>query len=305
MSRKILYKAVLYALVAVLPYGGAAAQSSGQSSKQTSAGQTSGTQEPQLPSDPNQFIRQVVQHELAAGEADHSHWMYHLHREDDKGAQDRQVIETKDGSIARVLLINGQPLTPEQRNSDEERMKRLVSSPEERARREKRNKEEEEKARQLLKAIPDAFIFKYEGNEGTLTRLSFSPNPNYNPPTRELTVYHAMVGKFWADRVALRLAKIDGRLTEDVNFGWGILGHLDKGGTFTVIQNNVGENHWDTVLLDVQMQGRAVIFKTIAVKEKQVLTNFHRVPDDLSMDKAFEMLHKTEASVSASTEARK
>ncbi len=249
-------------------------------------------------------MRKVVEHELAAGAADHSHWMYHLHREDDKGAQDRQVIETKDGSIARVLLINGQPLTPEQRNSDEERMKRLVSSPEERARREKRNKDEEDKARQLLKAIPDAFIFKYEGNEGTLTRLSFTPNPNYNPPTRELTVYHAMVGKFWADRVALRLAKIDGRLTEDVNFGWGILGHLDKGGTFTVVQNNVGENHWDTVLLDVHMQGRAVIFKTIAVKEKQVLTNFHRVPDDLSMDKAFEMLHRTEASV-ASTEARK
>jgi hypothetical protein len=292
MSPKILLRAVLLWLTVVLLCMAGPAQSAGP-------------QEPQIPADPNQFMHQLVDHEIAAGEADHSHWRYKLHKEDEKGAQDREVIETKDGSIARTLLINGQPLTPEQRLNDEERMKKLVSDPEERARREKRNKQDEDKARQLLKAIPDAFFFKYEGTEGSLTRLSFTPNPKYDPPTRELTVYHSMTGKIWADRNSMRLAKIEGHLIEDVNFGWGLLGHLDKGGTFVVVQQNVGGSHWDAVQLDLNMQGRAVIFKSITVKQKQRLTDFHRMPDDISMDKAFELLHTSESASSTTTQAQK
>ena len=252
-----------------------------------------------LPNDPNQFIRQVVESELKAEADDHSHWMYRIHKEDEKGAQDRQVIETKDGSLAKTLLINGQPLTPEQRVNDEDRMKKLVSDPEERAKRERRAKQDEDKARQLLKAIPNAFIFKYDGQDGELTRLTFAPNPDYSPPTRELTVYHAMKGKVWVDGNAGRLAMIEGQLTEDVNFGWGLLGHLDKGGTFKVVQKNVGENHWDTVLLDLNMQGRAVIFKTLTVKQKQILSDFKRMPDDLSISQAYDMLQQKDRAVAA------
>ena len=265
----------------------------------------SGPKEPALPDNAKQFVSEMVKHELQAEEKDHSHWMYRLHREDDKGAQDRQVIETKDGQLAKTLLINGQPLTADQREKDQERMQKLVSDPEERARRERRIKQDEEKAMQLLKAIPDAFIFKYEGTEGELVRLSFAPNSNYSPPTRELMVYHAMKGKLWVDRAAMRLAKIEGQLIEDVKFGWGLLGHLDKGGTFTVVQKHVGDSHWETVSLDLNMQGRALMFKTINVRQKQVLTDFHRVPDDLTIAKAFDILQKGETSVSANSHSGK
>ena len=265
----------------------------------------SGPKEPALPDNAKQFVSEMVKHELEAEEKDHSHWMYRLHREDDKGAQDRQVIETKDGQLAKTLLINGQPLTADQREKDQERMQKLVSDPEERARRERRIKQDEEKAMQLLKAIPDAFIFKYEGTEGELIRLSFTPNSNYSPPTRELLVYHSMKGKLWVDRAAMRLAKIEGQLIEDVKFGWGLLGHLDKGGTFTVVQKHVGDSHWETVSLDLNMQGRALMFKTINVRQKQVLTDFHRVPDDLSIAKAFEILQKGETSVFANSHSGK
>src|SRR5215467_15189228 len=126
--------------------------------------------EPQLPSDANQFVREMVQRELDAENNDHSHWRYRLHKEDDVNAQDRDVIETKEGSLARTLLINGKPLTPEQRSKDEERMKKLVDDPAERAKREHRARQDEQKAKELLRAIPDAFIFRYDGMDGELTR---------------------------------------------------------------------------------------------------------------------------------------
>lgn len=254
-----------------------------------------------LPADPNQFVREMVQHELEAEDKDHSHWRYRLHKEDDAGAYDRDVIETKEGSIARTILINGQPLNAEQRSRDDERMKKLVDDPEERARRDKRNKQDEQKYRELLKAIPDAFIFKYDGSEGELTKLTFTPNPKYSPPSRELTVYHSMAGSLWIDRAAMRLAVIEGRLMEDVRFGWGILGHLDKGGTFKVVQKKVGEGHWDAVSVDLNMQGRAIIFKTLNIKQKQVLSEYRRVSDDLTISGAYEILQRNDSSVAASS----
>ena len=262
--------------------------------------QHSSSSDSALPSDPNQFVRDMVQHELDAESKDHTLWRYRLHKEDEATAQDRDVIETKEGSLARTLLINGKPLTPEQRSKDEERMKKLVDDPAERAKREHRARQDEQKAKELLRAIPDAFIFRYDGMDGELTRLAFTPNPHYSPSTRELMVYHAMTGKLWADRTAVRLAMIEGRLTEDVKFGWGLLGHLDKGGTFKVVQKNVGDNHWDTVFLDVNMQGRAIIFKTINVREKQVFTDFRRVPDDMTIARAYEMLQHHDSSIAAS-----
>lgn len=255
-----------------------------------------------LPSDANQFVREMIQHELEAESRDHTHWRYRLHRETDLGAQDRDVIQTKDGSLARTLLINGQPLTPEQRSKDEERMRKLVDDPNERAKRDHREKQDEEKAKELLKAIPDAFIFQYDGVDGDLTRLKFYPNPHYSPPTRELMVYHAMVGELWVDRSALRLAMIEGRLTEEVKFGWGLLGHLDKGGTFKVVQKNVGENHWETVSLDVNMQGRIVFFKSLSVKQTETLSDFRRMPDDLTISGAFQILQENKSSASANSQ---
>src|SRR5579884_681418 len=199
---------------------------------------------PPIPQDATEFVRQTVQRELEAQKNDHSHWRYRFHREDEKGSQDRDVIDAKEGQLARTLLINGQPLTAEQRAADEERMKKLVADAAERAKRAKREKDDEDKLTQMFKAIPEAFIFKYDGEEDGQVRLTFFPNPHYDPPSRELQVFRSMSGKMWIDRKSGRLCRMDGSLFEDVTFGWGLLGRLNKGGTFTVVQKNVGDNHW-------------------------------------------------------------
>src|SRR5579864_5699991 len=254
---------------------------------------------PPLPSDATQYMREVVKHELAADETDHSHWRYKIHREDEKGSQDRDVIETKDGQLARTLLINGRPLTPEQRAADEARMKKLVDDPSERAKRDKRAKDDEEKGVQMFKAIPDAFIFKYEGAENGQIRLSFFPNPHYNAPTRELQLFRSMSGMIWIDRAALRMSRLDGSLFEDVTFGWGLLGRLNKGGRFSVTQSRVGDDHWEIVTLDVKMTGHAVIFKTINVKQLQRINGFHRISDSMTISEAYQLLEKGDSTVSA------
>jgi hypothetical protein len=254
---------------------------------------------PALPDDATQYARQAIQRQLQADAADHSHWRYRIHREDDKGTQERDVIDTKEGQIARTLQINGQPLTADQRTDDEARMKKLVEDASERAKRAKRVKEDEDKGTQMFKAIPDAFIFKYDGAENGQVRLSFFPNPHYDAPTRELQVFRSMSGKVWIDRTEGRLTRMDGSLFEDVTFGWGLLGRLNKGGTFSITQVRVADDHWEIVSLDVKMTGHAVIFKSINVKQMQRLSDFRRVSDDLTISQAYQMLERGEHSVSA------
>jgi hypothetical protein len=252
---------------------------------------------PPLPADANQYVKDTIKYQLEADAADHTRWRYRIHREDEKGTQDRDVIDTKDGQLARTLLIDGQPLTPEQRAADEARMKKLVQDPGERAKRAKRAKDDEDKGTQMLKAIPDAFIFKYQGAENGHVSLSFFPNPHYDAPTRELQVFRSMSGKMWIDRAERRLTRLDGSLFEDVTFGWGLLGRLNKGGTFSIMQSRVGDNHWEYVSLDVKMVGHAVIFKSINVKQQERLTDFRRVSDNLTISEAYQLLEKGDTTV--------
>jgi hypothetical protein len=254
---------------------------------------------PQLPADPNHFVAEVIQHELKLDDTDRSHWRYVYFHSDEKSSYERDVIETRDGELARELLKNGQPLTADQREQDEDRMRKLVNDPDERAKRNKRKKDDGDKAKQMLQAIPDAFIFKYDGFDGNLVRLTFFPNPHYDAPTRELRVFRSLSGKMWIDPRARHLARIDGTLFEDVTFGWGLLGRLNKGGTFNVVQKEVAPDHWEVVSLDVKMTGHAVIFKTLNVRELETFRDFQRMPDNLTIAQAYQLLEKDKEPVSA------
>ena len=43
-------------------------------------------------------------------------------------------------------------------------------------------------------------------------------------------------------------------------------------------------------LLDVEMQGKALFFKTINVLDKEILSYYQRVPDNLTLEQAAELL---------------
>lgn len=178
-------------------------------------------------------------------------------------------------------------------------MRKLVSDPDERAKRNKRKNEDGDKAKQMLKAIPDAFVFKYDGFDRNLVRLTFFPNPHYDAPTRELRVFRSLSGKMWIDPQAKHLARIDGTLFEDVTFGWGLLGRLNKGGTFNVVQKEVAPDHWEVVSLDVNMTGHAVIFKTLNVREHETFRDFQPVSNQLTIAQAYNLLEKDREPVSA------
>jgi hypothetical protein len=104
-----------------------------------------------------------------------------------------------------------------------------------------------------------------------------------------------MEGVVMVDSEQQRLAAIDGKLTSEVKFFGGILGHLEKGGTFNVEQKEVAPRIWELSVMHVHMNGKALLFKTIDVQEDETYSDFKAVPPDTSLEQAAQRLKDTPA----------
>jgi len=104
-----------------------------------------------------------------------------------------------------------------------------------------------------------------------------------------------MEGFLLIDPVSRRIARIDGTLFKEVGFGWGILGHLDKGGHFLVEQSDVGDGSWEVSRMSLSFTGKILIFKSIAIKSEEVFSGFRRVPADTTFAQGVDLLKAEEA----------
>ncbi len=239
----------------------------------------------------NELARKVVTNELKSQAEDHGHWMYRLEKEESGRKQVLEILETNSGSLSRLLSMDGHPLDAKQEQKENQRMQRLVSHPEEQRKLQQASNKRAAQGARLFNMLPDAFVFGYAGRQGDLVTLTFRPNPNYQPPSLEARVFHGMQGEMTVDTKQGRLAALHGQFLEDVKFGGGLLGHLDKGGKFEVRQAEVAPGQWEMTVLGVDMKGKA-LFKTIGVHETENHSDFHRVPDDLTLAEAAGLLNR-------------
>lgn len=239
---------------------------------------------------PQQLVRTVVANELRASEKDHSHWMYRDHDVDPPKDVVKECVDTSNGQICRVLQRDGHALTPNEREQEKQHIQELVKNPSEQKKKQKEHQDDDRKAAELVNMLPHAFLYEYDGQESDYIRLRFRPNPDFNPPTREATVFHCMAGTMLIDHRQQRLADMKGTLIRNVEFGWGMLGRLMKGGMFEVRRQDVGSGHWVSTLLDVHIHGKALFFKTIDAEQHEVEEEFKRVPDHLTLAEGASML---------------
>jgi hypothetical protein len=207
-------------------------------------------------------------------------------------------VQTSGGTLKRTIALNGKPLPPEERAKEDKKLEEFAkdSSALEKRRREERA--DAEKARKMFQMFPDAFLYTHAGEEDGLIKLHFTPNPNFDPPTREATVFHAMSGTMWIEPKQMRFARMQASLTDDVKFGWGLLGHLDRGGTMFIEQKEIGPGHWEVTKLDLNLKGKAIFFKSIAVQEKEENFRFRRLDDAFDLAQGLELLkHQNDSDI--------
>jgi hypothetical protein len=264
---------------------------------------------------PAELVRKAVQNEITSAHDNTPRFLFRGTKTTPQGSTTRIYIETEGATAGLVVAYNDKPLTPEQRSDEEARVQRFVNNPEELQKKRELERQNAERTLRITRALPDAFLFEYAGEVSgsagigrpgaPLVKLTFRPNPSYEPPTRVEEILTGMQGYVLVDTARCRLASIDGTLFKDVGFGWGILGHLNRGGRFVVQQQEVGDNTWEFSSLTLNFTGKIMLFKNLSIVSTEVFSGFRQVPSNLTFAQAVELLKKENAGAAENSTSSK
>jgi hypothetical protein len=129
-------------------------------------------------------------------------------------------------------------------------------------------------AAELLQILPTAFLWTLAGENGESITLNFRPNPDFDATDMQSRVLGIMAGQLVISKEGHRIRTLKGTLTDNVLIGWGLLGKLDRGGTFDVERRMVGDGRWQITETHVHIGGHALIFHTIGQQEDDVKTEW-------------------------------
>jgi hypothetical protein len=248
---------------------------------------------------PSDLVHKVIANELRIESNDHTHWMYQVVNNIPAPRKTKIVVETTSGDVTYLDAIDGRPLTVQQRKDENERVQRFIHNPDEQRKARQAGQSDDRQSSELFAMLPDAFLFQFAGSTGDETKLTFHPNPNFTTHSSSAYVFHKMDGSLIVNTKENRLVEISGQLTNGVAFLGGLLGHLDPGGTFDVRRQEIAPSYWAITKLKVNMNGKILFFKTIAVQQDESHSDFQRIPDSTTLTQAEALAEKRSATPSA------
>jgi hypothetical protein len=252
-----------------------------------------------------------------AAEAAHHPQRFVLHKKDDRRDYTQEIIETRQGDVSLAIAANGQPLNPDMHQVQIDRLNDLDAHPDLQEHRRKREQEDTARALKLMRMLPDAFLYQYEstvpctvvvppyvmipGEPGPPSptapapssdcyHLTFQPNPAWNPPDTESRILRGMAGEVWIEKSQERLTSLSAHIVTDVDFGWGFIGRLDKGGTIFLEQTEISPNDWELSRMKLNLTGKALLVKSINIHLTEEMAHYAPVAPDLDYHQAIQLL---------------
>ncbi|MBB5055545.1 hypothetical protein HDF16_000214 [Granulicella aggregans] len=219
---------------------------------------------------------------------------------DDRGDELRDVIESKDGAVARLIMRDNRPLTPEEDQAERDRLTGLLDHPSDYARHVKNENSSKKMAIDIIKVMPDAMIYTYAPDQSPSHESSapqvvidYVPDPAFNPPNTTSVALTGLRGRIWIDANAKTIVHMTGDIFRPVNFGWGMLAHVYPGGKLDFEQASAAGSRWNMTSFHEDVTARALMVKTIAVKKEFQSLDFQPMPSPMSYQDAIHLLLNT------------
>ena len=238
---------------------------------------------------PQQLIKDVVYNELA----DHQRHGFFEYLDTVRTGQETIVkaeVETRAGRVRRILAADGKPLSGDQQQEQSRQLEALLKDPGQQQKLLRDYQGDEDRIARIIGLMPAGFLYRYDGVDGENVRLRYEPNPDFKPPSYEARVFHGMAGTVWINAREKRLSRLEGELIANVDFGYGLLGRLNKGGSFEMARTEASPGNWKTRVLNVHITGHVVLLKSIGKDQQESRSNFHQVPATLTLRQAENLL---------------
>lgn len=235
---------------------------------------------------PRNWVADACAKELDSIHDRSSYLRYRIHIVDAKGEKTRDIIQSRDGSVARLILLDGKPLTEEQDKAERQRLDDMLKNPEGFRKHVKDNESGMKIADSLIRLMPDAMIYTYAPGQPQTGRdpgrreivIDYEPNPNFHPPSTTAEALTGLHGRAWIDARSKQVVRMEGHIFRGVNFGWGMLAHIYPGGHLIFDQADPGNGHWFFVRFSERITIRALMVKTINIKMDSDASNFQLMP---------------------------
>jgi hypothetical protein len=244
---------------------------------------------PSAPALPSQAVKELVgeacRKELQERDK-RTLWSYVAERRNNNHVFREQVIETVDVPVRHLLAVDGHPPTSVQMKEENDRHRELLNNASRRRALQKQQDGDDKKMEELLRIIPDAFVFEDQGRDGESERIAFHPNPGFKPKTYEQRILHALDGIVLIDLHDRRIARVSGSLGTRVEFGYGVIGHVEQGGTTDITRVHLSAGVWKTSAEKIDIDGRFVLLKTINKHQDESRTGFEPVASDTTFAQA-------------------
>jgi len=229
-----------------------------------------------------------------------SYLRYQQRSIDSKGDELRDVIESEDGTVARLILRDNRPLTPEEDQAERDRLNGLIEHPSEFAHHANKDANGKKMATELIQLMPDAMIYTYapdqtptpDSNDPQVV-IDYTPNPKFNPPTTISAALSGLRGRAWIDTKSKTIVRMDGEIFQAVNFGWGMLAHIYPGGKVDVEQASAVAGRWNMTHFHEHVTVKALMVKTLNVTAEIHAMNFQPLPRPMSYQDAIRLLLDT------------
>lgn len=222
---------------------------------------------------------------------------YLIRKLDRKGDTTREVIESAQGNVARLIQRNGKPISAAEDSAERSRLNSILASPGEFLKHQQRDRAGKSYALQVIKLMPSATLYSYTpgqpqppGATSPQVVIDFRPDPAFHPPTMASELLTGLEGRVWIDTRTATMTHIHATITRPVNFGWGIVGRVYPGGHLDFEQTFVDGKRWAYSHLDENVTVREVMLRTVNDKTKMTAWNFRLLPAPVSYQDAVHAL---------------
>jgi hypothetical protein len=197
---------------------------------------------------------------------------------------------TRRFTYRRLLARNEVPVSADQLSEQDRRYRIQVAEAQEEIdalNTDERRQREEELARRRSERIEDivaALRFTiqrrsvYEGVQAVV--ISFTPNPNGKPTTRQGRIAQKFAGTVWVDEAAGEVMRIEATSLDDLSFGFGVIARLGRGTRAEVTRRPVEAGVWMPVELRLSGRGRAALVRRLVVDFRIEWFDYRRLPGD-------------------------
>ncbi len=219
---------------------------------------------------------------------------------DAKGDETRDVIESGDGTVARLILRDNKPLTPEQDQAERDRLTSMLEHPSEFHHHIRSYLDAKGTAVNLLRLMPDAMLYSYVAGQPQTAEsaarqvvIDFTPNPAFHPPTTISEALMGLRGRVWIDEKTKEVVRLEANIFQGINFGLGMLAHIYPGGKVDLEQTAASGSRWNLTHFNEQVTMRLFLVKSMNVHTEVQTGEFQLIPGPISYQEAIHRLLDT------------